>query len=588
MVAMTTTACPTTLSATAAFQPEPRPGSRANPFANFSWTPRALAFSLLLVAICYASSLSNAFILDDILIVAANEQIRSVQPIQFFSQPYWGPKLNGGIYRPLTILSFSIEYSIWQAWPTGFRLVNLLLHAVNGWLVFLLVRSILGSALPAWAAATIYVVHPLHTEAVVSIVGRSELLAATFFFAAWLAFRNGRTWLAAVAYALSLLAKESAITLPAVLVLDMVLTDEELRQGVRNVVASWRRYALMGAIAVAYLSLRAYVLGGVGIPAINRYLRGTLTYVQLWITSGRVFAQYFRLLLWPVEVTGDYDFNTIPIASLRDWDAWAGLALVGVCIIAAVWNFRRRPALSFGILFFFVTLLPVSNWILPIGLLMAERFLYTPAFGFALLAGIFWAGIPEAGLRKIVAVGSLAFAIILCIGHNYIWQDKLTFHQNLVRVFPDNARGRLGYGFALMDMGHVEDAKEQFQAGLQLLPNSAPLMVGLASSIMRLEHRCEHVRPLLARALGEDPGQWHSLWVLGDCFLREGDQEHAEEAYRRAVQITDFPHPMLLYSWGRSLEVLGKQAEAIGIYERAQRIDPAEESISTRLKFLRR
>src|SRR5258708_6668418 len=81
----------------------------------------------------------------------------------------------------------------------------------------LLVRSMFGSLPAAWASAIVYVVHPAHTEAVVSIVGRSELLAASLFFSAWLAFRSGRTWLAAAAYFLSLLAKENAITLPAVI-----------------------------------------------------------------------------------------------------------------------------------------------------------------------------------------------------------------------------------------------------------------------------------------------------------------------------------------------------------------------------------
>lgn len=581
---MITTASPSTSYATEQSPHERLAILRANPFVSFYWTPRALAFCLLLVVICYASSLTNAFILDDVLIVAANEQIRTIQPTHFFLQPYWGPQLNGGIYRPLTILTFSIEYSIWQAWPPGFRLVNLLLHAINGWLVFLLVRSILGSALPAWAAAAVYVVHPMQTEAVVSIVGRSELLAATFFFSAWLAFRNGRTWIAAIAYALSLLAKESAITLPAVVAVEMVLMEG----GFRSIFRAWRRYAVLGSVAIAYLGLRAYVLGGVGIPSLNRYLHGALTHVQLWITSGRVFLQYFRLLLWPVEVTGDYDFNSIPIASLQDWDAWIGLVLVAACIAGALWMARKHPAVSFGILFFFVTLLPVSNWIVPIGLLMAERFLYTPTFGFALLAGMFWAGIPEQSLRKITAIGGFAFAAILCIGHNYIWQDKLTFHQNVVRVSPNNARGRLGYGFALNELGHYSDAKEQFEAGLRILPDSPPLLAGLASSVMRLDHRCDRVRPLLARALQQDPGQWQSLWVLGDCFLQEGDEGRAEQAYGRAVQITDFPDVRLLYSWGRSLELLGKQPEAIRAYERAAKIDLGDEIVSTRLKFLKR
>src|SRR5262249_21195976 len=149
---------------------------------------QALLLCLVLVAVCYANSLSNAFILDDILIVAANERIRHIQPVHFLLQPYWGDLNHAGIYRPLTIFSFSLEYPIWRLWAPGYRLVNLLLHALNGWLVYLLARSLLGSPAAAIASAAVYVIHPMQTEAVVSIVGRSELLAASLFFAAWLAF----------------------------------------------------------------------------------------------------------------------------------------------------------------------------------------------------------------------------------------------------------------------------------------------------------------------------------------------------------------------------------------------------------------
>src|SRR6516162_9336698 len=109
---------------------------------------------------------------------------------------------------------------------------------------------------------------------------------------------------------------------------------------------------------------------------------------------------------------------------------------------------KKRPAITLGILFFFVALLPVSNWIMPIALLMAERFLYTPVFGFALLAGMTWAAIRDNGPRRAVAAGIVSVCVILCISHNYIWQDTLTFHENAVRLAPQNARARLGYGFA--------------------------------------------------------------------------------------------------------------------------------------------
>jgi len=549
---------------------------------------RAFLLCLLLVAICYTNSLQNAFILDDILIVGANERIRQIDPAAFLSQSYWGDMNHAGIYRPLTIFTFSIEYPIWKVWAPGYRLTNLLLHTLNGLLIFLLARGLLGSPSAALASAIVYVVHPVQTEAVISVVGRAELLAATLFFAAWLAFRNGHTWLTAAAYFMAALAKESAITFPAIAMLDVALAGQSPSGAVRKLLDSWRRFAVLAGAGVAYLALRFYVLGGLGIPPSGQYLSGKMTLVDRWMTSGRVFLEYFQLLLAPVRIASDYDFNSIAVAGIRDWDAWLGLALVAALMVLAFGLAKVRPAASMGILFFFVVLLPVSNWIMPIALLMAERFLYTPIFGFAMLAGMVWAGIQNREVRRIVAGGFVAVAALLCISHNYVWQDTLTFHQNAVSIVPNNARSRLGYGFALLRMDKAQEAREQFEAGLRILPNNAPSLAGLASATMRLDGNCERVRPLLVQALEANPGQWHSLWVLGDCFMMEDKPELAEKSYRLAIQNTEFPDAKLLFSWARILEKMGETPTALAAYERAALIDPSDEGIRMKLRQLTR
>ena len=90
----------------------------------------------------------------------------------------------------------------------------------------------------------------------------------------------------------------------------------------------------------------------------------------------------------PVDIAGSYDFNSIPLATARSWDAWIGLALIAALIALALILARKGPAPGFGILFFFIALIPVSNWIMPLTILAAERLLYTPVFGAALTAGI--------------------------------------------------------------------------------------------------------------------------------------------------------------------------------------------------------
>src|SRR5499427_9922352 len=236
-VDLTISPCLITSFGTRPMQPVHQQDYRVNLFDNRYTAARTLVLCLVLVAVCYSNSIPNAFILDDILIVGANERIRHIDPLHFLFQSYWGDLNHAGIYRPLTIFTFSLEYPIWKVWAPGFRITNLLLHALNGWLVFLLARGLLGSPAAALASAVVYVVHPVQTEAVVSIVGRSELLAAALFFAAWLAFRKGRTWLSALAYLLAVLAKESAITFPAIALLDVAFN-----RGIRKTIESWWRF----------------------------------------------------------------------------------------------------------------------------------------------------------------------------------------------------------------------------------------------------------------------------------------------------------------------------------------------------------
>jgi hypothetical protein len=157
------------------------------------------------VALCYVNSLPNDFVFDDGPLVASNPAIRTISPIQFLKSPYWTQQQYEGIYRPFTIFSLSVDYAIWKRWAPGFRLTNLGLHAMNGFLLFLLCTSLAGEGIIPLAAMIIYIVHPVNTEAVTTIVGRSELFATCFLLSAWLLFRRGYTLWPAVLFFLALL-----------------------------------------------------------------------------------------------------------------------------------------------------------------------------------------------------------------------------------------------------------------------------------------------------------------------------------------------------------------------------------------------
>jgi tetratricopeptide (TPR) repeat protein len=534
----------------------------------------AFILSILLVGLCYVNSLPNDFVFDDGPIVSSNPAIRAITPIRFLTAPYWTKDQYLGIYRPFTIFSLSVDYAMWKRWAPGFRFTNLVIHAINGVLVFSLGVSLLGRGLVPLVAMIIYLIHPVHTEAVTSIVGRSELFAACFMLSAWLLFRKGRTAWAAIAFAFALLSKENAIVLPAILVLDMWLSRKW---------TGWARLSPIVLVALAYLGLRFYVLGALGIPPSAQYMAGHLSYLDRVLTAGRVFLRYLTLIFYPLNLAGDYDYNAIPIARIRDWDAWLGILLTFGVIGVAWWYRNRNWAVSFGLLFAAIAFVPGSNWITPISILMAERFLYLPLVGLSLVAAIAYCGLKDPRLRWLIGAGGLLTAIILCNSHDYIRRDDFTFFKNMVRVVPNSAKARLGYGFALIQKGRNDEAVDELEAGLRIIPDFPELLSALALA-KTTPTSCSQAWPLLKRALEIDPRHSDTHRRMGDCYLKEGRVREAEAMYRQAVESIPNPDAMLYFMWGQSLEGMGENTSATAAYERAALIDPDNPYIRQKLR----
>jgi len=538
-------------------------------------TRGAFVISFLLVALCYVNSLPNDFVFDDGPIVSSNPVIRTISPIQFLKSPYWTKQQYAGIYRPFVVFSLSVDYAIWKRWAPGFRLTNLAVHAINGVLVFSLYQSIAGAGIVPLIAMIIYLVHPVHTEAVTTIVGRSELFAACFLLAAWLLFRQGRTGWAALAFFLALLSKENAIVLPAVL----LLTSPRGRR--------WIRLLPMIFVALAYLALRYSVLGVLGIPVSAQYMGGRLSYFERLLTSGRVFIQYLILTFYPLHLAGDYDYNAIPIANFVDWDAWLGLLLIAATVVTAYFYRHRNWAVSLGLSFALIAFIPASNWIMPISILMAERFLYLPMIGLALVGATALSQLEDRRLRRLVGIGALSTAIVLCNSHDYIRRDDFTFFKNMVRVVPNSAKARLGWGFALTKAGRNDEAERELEAGLRIIPDYPELLAALALA-RTTSTSCARAWPLLNRAIQIDPKHADTQRRMADCYLKEGRVSEAESMYRQAAQSIPNPDAMLYFMWGVSLENSGQSTDAIAAYERAALIEPENRFFQQKIEALRK
>jgi len=532
---------------------------------------------LISAVLVYANAVGNAFVLDDTRIIRDDVRIRSLSNIPgLFASPYWDLEGANALYRPLVLVSYAINYALHGLSTSGYSIVNIALHAGVSVLLFAIVREVGGSWLAAGVAGLAFAIHPVHTEAVAGITGRTELLAAMFFLLAVLfhgrVFSAGRNDLvyrvaALAAFACALLSKESAITLLLVLPMMDALRPAVDRSG--QPAGPRRRllsdYLPLAAVAVAYLGVRRAVLGGIliggaGISALDNPLvpvmttplgdRVGATTGQALMTAFAVVAEYARLLVWPLKLSPDYSYNQIPlVTSVLDVRFLVGLALVVACLgaIAALW--RRSPVAAFGLAFLALTFSIVSNFAITIGTICAERLIYLPSAGalIAIAVGVDRL-VRNAGARRriaYVALGGIAIAAAARTWtRNRDWRDELTLWSAAMHTASNSARAQGEYGRVLMDRAQNEAesgrsteaeqdyaaAQAHYQTALTIYPSYAPPMDGLAT-ILSLHQRYDEALVLYERAVKVQPSNFVSVtnWggLLWDKARRESVQASA-------------------------------------------------------------
>lgn len=551
------------------------------------WAP-ALAVALAAL-LPFLNALGNNFVYDDLPLVPWNTRVNSGLSglPECLSTPYWGQDTQTGLYRPLVLASFNLNYALGDGPDaTRFIAVNLLLHALVSLLVLALARELGAREGVARAAALLFAIHPVHTEAVTWVSGRAELLCAAFGIATLLAHRQAvradsdrRAWAWRAATALALLAalgsKEHGITLLGVLVaLDLLLPVRATGSPSR-----WLKdYALLVLATATYLALRVAVLGGAAwspqkvIPLDNplvphvRSALGNLygaTLGERILTAVANLSEPLRVLVWPARLSLDHSHDQLPLLrSVQPRAVLGGLLLVGTA--AGVWACRRRaPLVSFALAFLALTWSISSNLVVVIGTVFAERLLYLPSVGFALLVALLWGRLARGASRpwhRQLAVGLLAAAALLGafrIGRrNRDWHDRRTIWLATVQASPNSARAHLKLGAVEHDLGEAfhqagrtrdarpffERAERHLARSLEIYPEGADTNLTLASARLRLGHVAEAL-PLYARAITLQPGHARAWLGWSDALLRLGRRKEALHRLRQALEVVPPDHP---------------------------------------------
>jgi hypothetical protein len=515
----------------------------------------------------YANALTAPFLYDDIPYVVQNEIVREPgTAVRAFwvSYPPQEPEL--GLYRPITSLSYALDAWLVGLDPVGFHATNAVLHALASLLVFALLRKT-GAALPETMLGTLlFAVHPVHTEAVAWVVGRAELLAAAFGLASVLLYArhrrtSGRSSLfgSVVCYLAALGSKETAAVVPAALLAGEALGLFDATNG-RGM--SMRRVGTVvlgyGAAFAAYCAVRIAVLGSFGVAPEADVFALEPTGTRLRTAIGGVF-EYLRLGILPTDLRIDYSHLRNP-GSAAWWRFVAGFATLASLTILAYRLRRRAPRLTWAVIWFGLFLLPVSNLAIPIGSVLAERFLYLPSVAFSLAAA--------EGLRLARARGSpavtttvVAAAALVLIAYgaatvtrNRVWADSERFWLTAIEQNPADLKASLELHALWLREGEPEKAERVLRAAASrrlatvttsLSGEDIELVRRLADT-ERARGRCDRALFLYERILSmygkferlpsksRLVGEAHLL--RGVCLVELGRPDEARTAFESAVR----------------------------------------------------
>ena len=444
------------------------------------WQKHVLVAAVLgfVILLAYSNSFHAGFVVDNRYLILRDTRIRESTAENvglIFSRTYWWPTSETGLYRPATTLSYLLNYAVLgnADRPEGYHWLNFLLHWLNVVLVYVLALRLLRKFWPAVFVAALWAVHPVLTESVTNIIGRSDLIAAMAVLSGFLMYvksTDTKDW-KRYAWLIGLMAvttvgvfsKESAVAVLGVIVLYEFTFWKERKQF---------RGLILGCAAVAVplfamLYQRAKVLAA-SPPAQFSFLDNPLLgahFLASRLTAIAVLAKYLWILVWPAKLSADYSYPQIPIASgtLHDWIAWIAVTAI---VVAVAWQFRRNRFYFFFVAFSFVVFVPVANLLFQTGTIMAERFLYLPSVGFAACAVMIVFAIGERTRFTLLAPITLCI-IVAALGmrtwfRNSDWHDALSLATASVRTSPNSFKTHWALAVALdeSDSTHANIAQE--------------------------------------------------------------------------------------------------------------------------------
>ncbi len=520
----------------------------------------------------YANTLGHDFALDDFSAIKENyvtkQGVSGIPTIwkEHYRFGYWNSA--GELYRPMPLTMFAIEWGVSPDNPFIHHMVNVLLYALTGFLLFGLLYQLLPTyGLVAFLGTAFFIAHPVHTEIVANIKSRDEILAFLFFILSmtWVwryaqTDRVGYLLGGVLAYALALFSKESAITFLALYPLFLYFfTPQHQAKETTN----WKKIGtVIGAMlvpAVIFLVARSQVLsgfvtGGKVNSVLDNLLAGIDSPVERIATTILLLGKYLWTLIVPHPLGSDFGYDQIAAVGFGDWRVLLSLVVHLGLIGVAIWGLKRKHFLSFCILFYGITFSIFSNVLLEIGSSYGERFLYIPLLGFTLAVAYGLEYFLNAKKRpsKIslsLLVGGILIGLygIKTVLRNPAWKDSYTLYATDIVTSPNSAKLNYHYGLESSKRGQKSgnsteqkqlytDAKLAFNKAIAIYPSYGDAYGQLGLTLFREGNYPEALKNY-QKSIEYKPNNALVYSNMGMIYFQNNDLEQAKSVYQKAVSI---------------------------------------------------
>jgi len=540
----------------------------------------ALVFSL------YASILQNPFVWDDHIFILQNEFVRDLKNIpilfksEFFSKSSQESSFKeGGYYRPFVMVFYTLEYHLWRGKPFGFHLISILLHILNVFCVYLLIQRLLQDEKISFLGALLFASHPLHTEAVSYLPSRGDLFATFFCLISFLGFLSSKKKfkvLAPLSFLLALLSKETAIVFP------MLLFVFERCHPIKR--KHWLlQHTVYWALLLGYLALRFFFFPFRLHPALLMD-PGLLLRI---LSFGKLILSYLSLLLFPYPLHLE---RTAPFqTALWDFGTLLFILVGGLLIGLGRLLWRKNRFLFFGLAWFLINLLPVSN-VIPVYPTMAEHYLYLPSIGFFLILSFFlnllFKRASSRGVQKFFLFSG--FLILTCYAsvianRNRDYSDEMALFTQTAIHAPQSSLMYNNLGSVCLSRGFVKEAVELFEKSLKLMPNQPLVLANLGTLHRQLKNYDKAILFLKkALELNENAFFWNKLGIT----YAEMEKEDAVEAFQKAIKLNpsfgEAYFNLGVYYWNKN-----ELEKTLRVWEEGRRKDPDYPHFKTWLPVLK-